>query len=135
MADAISTADSAACPKCGSNQFGFWTSSSGNFTRRYCRPCQAVRRQRYRQLKANNGGHHQPAEWRALLNRTPRCPDCQRGWAEIPARPNPRYRFTWTKDHIVPLSKDGNDAIGNVRPLCYECNFRKASKIPKDFKP
>ena len=35
---------------------------------------------------------------------------------------------TLTIDHIVPLSRGGNNSIGNVQPLCRLCNGKKATK-------
>lgn len=75
-----------------------------------------------------NGGIHTFSEWQALLATTPRCPDCGRFWRDIPPRPDSRYRSVWTKDHIVPVIQGGSDDISNIRPLCYECNFRRHTK-------
>lgn len=116
------------CRKCGANKFGYWASSSGTRSGRYCRPCRQNRAASYRRRKAENGGRHTKAEWRELLARTPNCPGCGAAWGDIPPRPNPRHKHPWTKDHIVPLLQGGTDDISNIQPLCYGCNFRKGNK-------
>ena len=90
--------------------------------------CRNVRaRIRNERLKLN-GGKHSTAEWAALLIKTPRCPECNRLWSEIPFRPDSRYRTVWTKDHLVTVIDGGSDDISNIRPLCYECNFKRHTK-------
>jgi hypothetical protein len=103
------------CTKCGGTRFNFWDR------------CMDCRNARGRSARAGQDGRgsHTEAEWQARLTRTPYCPDCQRAWADIPRRPDPRYRHVWTKGHVLPVYHGGKDDIGNVRPLCYQCNFRK----------
>lgn len=32
-----------------------------------------------------------------------------------------------TKDHLIPLSKNGKDMVGNIVPACYVCNQEKGN--------
>ena len=120
----LSTA-SLQCTKCGGTNFGEWTSSSTGKTSKYCVACRNDRRLAYNLRKIKNGGHHTKAQWIALLLTYEQCPRCGRRWEEVPARPNKRYKNTWTKDHVIPLSRGGTDEISNIQPLCYQCQFRK----------
>lgn len=107
------------CTKCGSSRFNGWGR---------CMDCRNIRaKKRTERLKAN-GGSHTNAQWQLLLSGTPFCPECKRVWSEIPNRPDARYQTVWTKDHIIPVIVGGTDDISNIRPLCYECNFRRHTK-------
>ncbi|HHR5538600.1 TPA: HNH endonuclease signature motif containing protein [Klebsiella quasipneumoniae] len=114
-----------ACSKCGSVNFGLWTSSSTGKISRYCKNCRDARRTTYNSRKKTNGGHHTRSQWLNLLSTLDHCPRCNRKWEDIPRRPDKRYRYVWTKDHILPLSRGGTDDISNIQPLCYQCNFQK----------
>jgi len=81
-------------------------------------------RVRNARLKAN-GGKHTAAEWRAVLAVSPVCAECKRPWDDIPQRPDPRYKNTWTKGHKLAVYHGGTDDISNIQAECYECNFEK----------
>jgi hypothetical protein len=113
------------CQKCGSQDFGIWTSSSTGKIHLYCRNCRRRRASEYTSRKTKNGGAHSRREWLQQLSKYAACPLCRREWDSIPHRPDKRYRYVWTKDHIVPLNQGGNDTIQNIQPLCYQCNSSK----------
>lgn len=74
-------------------------------------------RKRYSLLKfANDIGNHSRDEWEELLKKCGRkCKVCGSS-KDI------------TKDHIVAISKGGNNEIRNIQPLCRSCNSRKRNK-------
>lgn len=113
------------CHKCGNTDFGFWTSASTGKQHRYCLPCRRLRATTYTQRKIANGGRHTRQQWLAKLAQFTCCPQCKRSWEAIPSRPDRRYKHVWTKDHIIPLNNGGTDDIGNIQPLCYQCNSSK----------
>ena len=39
-----------------------------------------------------------------------------------------------TKDHVVPVSKNGEDTVENIVPACWPCNFKKRARLVEDFK-
>jgi 5-methylcytosine-specific restriction endonuclease McrA len=119
------SANNLPCRKCGAHDFLHYTSSTTGKVHRYCRPCQVKRRDAHSQRKVANGGSHTRREWLDKLKSYDGCPRCRLRWDEIPPRPNKRYKFAWTKDHIVPLRQGGNDSIINIQPLCYRCNSAK----------
>jgi 5-methylcytosine-specific restriction endonuclease McrA len=88
--------------------------------RRY--PTNAIRRQEERRrreaiLRAGRKvATHTRAEWLALVERFEgRCAGC--GASE-----------RLTRDHVVPLSRGGDDGIANIQPLCLSCNSRKGAR-------
>jgi hypothetical protein len=105
-----------ACTKCGSTRFNTWNR---------CMDCRNARaRVRLSRIEAN-GGTHTLQEWEGLLARSPTCVECGRTWSAIPARPDTRYRHSWTKGHKVPVLHGGTNDITNLQAECYQCNFRK----------
>ena len=39
-----------------------------------------------------------------------------------------------TKDHVVPISRGGSNAIENIQPLCKACNCSKGVSA-EDYRP
>ena len=69
---------------------------------------------RARKLEAK--GSHTDEEWqtlKALYNF--KCLRCGKHEPEIKL----------TRDHVIPLTQDGNDSIDNIQPLCARCNSKK----------
>ena len=64
--------------------------------------------------------HHTDEQWRELLKHYNACPSCHREWNE---------KIRPTRDHIIPLSVDGNDNIENIQPLCLSCNVQKHNRL------
>jgi len=65
----------------------------------------------------NAVGSHSFEEWEETKRRLGfRCAIC-------------RKETKLTKDHIIPLSKNGTDFITNIQPLCRNCNSRKWKKL------
>ncbi len=69
-----------------------------------------------------NGGLHSFEEWLELkvkYNLT--CPACLQKEPDV----------LLTRDHVIPLSRGGNDDIENIQPLCRPCNTKKFTKTIK----
>jgi len=74
----------------------------------------------YRARKYGNGGRHTREEWEELKKRfSYTCQVC--------GRKEPETKMT--EDHIIPLSKGGDDSIGNIQPLCKLCNSIKNNRV------
>ncbi len=55
-----------------------------------------------------------------------RCQYCHRTQAEL------RHRECLTRDHLVPLSRGGNNDWTNVVTACSACNTRKGNHLPEE---
>ncbi len=130
----MSVENTKVCKKCGSEDFGFWTSATTGKVHRYCRNCRRNRANLYTYRKGINGGYHTKHEWEYKLTGFDRCPRCGRFWKDIPPRPDTRYRYVWTKDHIIPITSGGSNNIDNLQPLCYQCNSSKCASYEEQPK-
>lgn len=126
---------SGTCRKCGASDFGLYTSSTTGKVSRYCRPCRRVRAATHTNHRLANGGTHTRLQWLQKLAVYAACPGCSTLWSEIPSRPDRRYRYVWTKDHVTPLSKGGTNDISNIQPMCYRCNSAKCNGRGKHAEP
>lgn len=73
-----------------------------------------------RALKKNNGTFYISAkEINKILNS--RCIICEK-------------QENITLDHIVPISRGGSHSIGNIQPMCLDCNMKKINKTMTEFK-
>ena len=55
-----------------------------------------------------------------------RCQYCHRGNAEL------RHRECLTRDHLIPLSRGGDNEWTNVVTACSTCNTRKGNHLPEE---
>ena len=113
------------CTKCGDVNWSTWRSASTGKMHYYCKTCRKIRAKANASRKNNAEGTHTKKQWEEKLKTYDNCPNCKRTWNTIPNRPDKRYKYVWTKDHITPLNQGGTDDIKNIQPLCYQCNFGK----------
>ena len=80
--------------------------------------------------------HRKTLHWSRLRRariKTQGTPFTHAEWVELCARYNHRcLRCGETKpltpDHVVPVSRGGSSDIGNIQPLCIDCNKRKNAR-------
>jgi hypothetical protein len=79
-------------------------------------------RDRRRALLAQGAGVVTSADWRKLVARFDgRCAYCGQ-------------RCTPTMEHVVPLSRGGRHAIGNLIPACLKCNLSKNNRFIMEWR-
>ena len=87
------------------------------------RIAKANNRRKRRAAKNASGDHFTAQEFEAL------CSDY--GYASLCCGVTGRRLEA---DHVIPLTKGGSDDIGNIQPLCGECNRHKLTAII-DYRP
>ena len=63
---------------------------------------------------------------RQLARGKPPCALCHQ---PIDYTANHLHPDSYTIDHIIPLSKGGNDTLDNCQPSCRACNRTKSDKV------
>lgn len=97
------------------------TRSSKDERKQYQRKMGARRKQMERDAKKS--ATHTNVEWMKLCAKYEfKCLKCGRDDVDL------------TKDHIVPYTDGGTDALDNVQPLCASCNSSKGSRTI-DYRP
>jgi hypothetical protein len=76
-------------------------------------------------LKRQMKGSHTVQEWNELKRSTGNiCLMCKNAEPFIGQK-----SLCLTEDHIIPISKGGDNNITNIQPLCSSCNSKKGNKI------
>lgn len=126
----IRTETGKTCPRC--HKFKSYSefrrrSSAPDKCQSRCKVCDnAYKRQSQRvrsARKRSNGGSFTTAQWKQLCDLCDnRCLACGRGDVNL------------TADHVIPVSKGGSSNIGNIQPLCRQCNVEKGIQTI-DYRP
>jgi hypothetical protein len=77
---------------------------------------------------------HSERQWQAKFFRCGmRCVYCLKPLSLIAVASGVHVEIA-TKDHAIPTSRGGSDAIDNILPACFECNRRKGNMTEKEFR-
>lgn len=82
---------------------------------------------------AREKGTHKPSEWYALFRKVKgRCYYCkiETDFITTP-RLDPRHT---EKDHLIPVSRGGSDAIENIVVSCRRCNMEKSTMTAAEYR-
>lgn len=77
----------------------------------------ASERRQARMADARSKGTHSKIEWKILHDIFGRCVVCGIPYDNL-------YGGSATRDHIQPVICEGCDCIGNLQPVCRQCNSR-----------
>jgi 5-methylcytosine-specific restriction endonuclease McrA len=91
----------------------FLSTEYGKATRAYW----TARRRKYLEASSN---HITAKEWAEIKRTSPLCPMCGK-FVECE---------NLSLDHIIPLSRGGENTKENVQALCLRCNILKSDKLP-----
>lgn len=81
--------------------------------------------------RARTLGTHTEAQWWALVRASERlCHYCGVEASVTNARSHPRHL---EKDHLIPVSRGGSDAIENVVVACRACNMDKGTMTVDEY--
>ena len=82
----------------------------------------AIRLKRRGRLKVS-GANLTDKDWRDLVLRYRNCcAYCGVGGVDL------------QRDHVIPLSRGGSNAVGNIAPACARCNYAKGVRLASDFR-
>lgn len=87
---------------------------------------QEYRRNRLARERGAAGSHTKKEVADLLIRQGRKCATCK-----TPISKNGKTAYHL--DHVLPISKDGSNDIGNLQLLCVKCNLRKAAKHPDDW--
>ena len=95
---------------------------------KYCNKCKPIverfRVSHYEALKKNAGGTYTIEDFHNLCDSLNwQCAYCGKQITEDTA----------TRDHVMPVSRGGNNSIDNILPACFSCNASKNNKTKEEY--
>lgn len=82
----------------------------------------AIRKERMSSARAK--ADHDAAEWLALRRATRSCRYCAVGLNV----------FNGVRDHRLPVCRGGDNSIGNLDYICWQCNTEKGTSTPDEWR-